>query len=257
MTDQLDHSPAPASAPRRIGAQARFETGTLLRNGEQLLVSLIFPVLALVGVVLAPIPGLEAVTDVRVAAPGAFALAIVSTAFTGQAISTAFDRRYGVLRYLGVCPLGRGGLLAAQAIAVLAVEAVQFVVLAVVAFALGWAPALGAVGVLAAVTFWLVGSWTFVALALLLGGTMRAEGVLAMANLVWVILLGVGGLILPLHVMPAAVENVARWLPSAPLGDGFRAALTGDGFDLGALVLLAAWGLVATGLTTRVFRWSD
>lgn len=250
--------PAPAPAHRRVLAQARFEVGTLLRNGEQLLVSIAFPVLALVGLVLVPVPGLESVTDVQVATPGALALAIVSTAFTGQAISVAFDRRYGVLRYLGVTPLGQGGLLTAKALAVLVIELIQLVVLAGVALALGWNPAAaGLGGAIAAVLFWLVGSWTFVAFALLLGGTMRAEGVLAVANLVWVILLGVGGLVLPVRVLPSALASVAAWLPSAPLGEGLRAALTGAGLDLGALALLTAWAVVGTLLATRFFRWSD
>ena len=61
------------------------------------------------------------------ATAGALALAVVSTAFTGQAISTGFDRRAGVLRLLGTTPLGRGGLLAAKGVAVLSVLAVQVV----------------------------------------------------------------------------------------------------------------------------------
>ena len=141
--------PAPASA--RVLAQARFDTGTLLRNGEQLLVSLVLPALALVGVTLAPFPTLSE-PRIDTVAPGILALAVLSTAFTGQAISTAFDRRYGVLRLLGSTPLGRGGLLAGRIIAVLVVEVIQFVVLGAVALLMGWRPDLA--GILPFLVLW-------------------------------------------------------------------------------------------------------
>lgn len=248
-------SPAPAPVSARVAAQAKFETGTLLRNGEQLLVSLIFPLMALAGLAFTASPDLGDAPRIDLAVPGVLALAIVSTAFTGQAIATGFDRRHGVLRYLGVTPLGRGGLLLGKALAVLVVEIVQFAVIAAVGFALGWRPDVA--GLVLALPFWLVGSWAFVSLALLLAGTMRAEGVLAVANLVWVLLLGVGGLVIPTTVLPAAVQPAAGLLPSAALGDGLRAAMTAGVFDVAAFGLLTAWAVVTTLLATRFFRWSD
>ena len=81
---------------RRILAQARFEAEILVRNGEQLLVSLVLPVLAMLALSASSYPDLPE-PRIALVAPGVLALAIVSTAFTGQAIQTAFDRRYGVL----------------------------------------------------------------------------------------------------------------------------------------------------------------
>lgn len=249
-------SPPPAPAPllRRVRAQGRFETGTLLRNGEQLLVALVLPSMALFGLALTNVPDLGH-DRIGVVVPGVLALAIISTAFTGQAISTGFDRRYGVLRLLGVTPLGRSGLLLGKAIAVLTVEGIQFVVLAALAVALGWRPALG--GLPAAVFFWLLGTWVFVALALLLAGLLRAEAVLAVANLVWVVLLGVGGVLFPPQLMPAAARPVVELLPSAGLADGLRGALGTGSFDAGAALVLLMWGLLATAGALRAFRWSD
>ena len=255
MTASTTDSGTPAATSARVAAQAKFETGTLIRNGEQLLVSLIFPLMALFGLAFTTSPSLGDGPRIDFAVPGVLALAIVSTAFTGQAISTGFDRRYGVLRYLGVTPLGRNGLLLGKGLAVLVIEIVQFVVIAAVGVALGWRP--DPAGLIVAVPFWLVGSWTFVAIALLLAGTVRAEAVLAIANLVWVLLLGVGGLIIPTSVLPDAVAPVASLLPSAGLGDGLRAAMTGAGFDVLAFGVLAAWAVLATLATTRLFRWSD
>ena len=121
------------------------------------------------------------------------ALCVISSAFTGVAIQTGFDRRYGVLRLLGASPLGRFGLLAAKAVAVLCVVALQFAVIGGLGLALGWEPHWA--GIPAALVSALLGTWAFVALALLLAGTVRAEGVLALANLVWVLLLAMGGVV--------------------------------------------------------------
>lgn len=251
---QVAH-PRPASISARVMAQARFEAATLLRNGEQLIVSLVLPALALLAMAFTQSPDLGAGRRIDVAVPGVLALAILSTAFTGQAISTGFDRRYGVLRLLGVSPLGRSGLLAGKAGAVLLVEVIQLGALAVLGLALGWRPV--ASGLAPTILFWLLGTWVFVALALVLAGWLRAEAVLALANLIWVLLLGLGGVVLPRHLMTEQVAAIVGALPSAALGDGLRAALLTGRFDAYAALVLFGWGLGATALCLRIFRWSD
>jgi ABC-2 type transport system permease protein len=246
---------AAAPARNRVLAQARFEIGTLLRNGEQLLVALILPAAALIALVLSQTPSLGQGRRVDLAVPGVLALAVISTAFTGQAISTAFDRRYGVLRLLGVSPLGRKGLLVAKALAVLTIELLQFVVIGALSLAFGWHPRW--MGLLSGGLLALVGTWTFVALALLLAGTLRAEGVLALANLIWVALLGLGGVIVPSTEMPAGLSHVAPLLPSGALGDGLREAFIHGRPATVPLLVLVVWGAVATALASRTFRWSD
>jgi ABC-2 type transport system permease protein len=244
-----------APARDRVLAQARFEATTLLRNGEQLLVAIVLPAMALIGLALSSTPSLGAGRRVDVAVPGVLALAVISTAFTGQAISTAFDRRYGVLRLLGVSPLGRSGLLVAKALAVLTIELLQFIVIGGLGLALGWHPHW--LGLFPAALLALVGTWTFVALALLLAGTLRAEGVLALANLIWILLLGLGGVIVPPSQLPAGLSHLATLLPSGALADGLRQAFIGGGLAAIPLLVLVAWGAVATYLASRTFRWSD
>lgn len=254
MTSATAAGPAPAPAVHRVLAQARFETSVLLRNGEQLLVAIILPALALVGLTFAHVPDLGAGRRIDVLAPGVLALAVMSTAFTGQAIQTGFDRRYGVLRLLATTPLGRGGLLAGKALAVLVVEAIQLVVLGALALVLGWHPHWG--GLPAALLVGVLGTWAFVSLALLLAGTVRAEAVLALANLVWVLLLGAGAVVVPARTLPGGLEAVATWLPSGGLGEGLRAALLHGEVDGRALVVLVLWGAVGTVAARRLFRWS-
>lgn len=245
-----------STAMTRVRAQAGYETRTLLGNGEQLLVSLVLPALALVGMALSSQPSLGAGRRIDIVVPSVLALAVVSTAFTGQAIATGFDRRYGVLRFLGTTPLGRDGLLWGKALAVLVIVALQTVVLGALGASLGWHPHAG--GIVVAVLFLLLGTFTWVALSLLLAGSLRAEGVLAVANLIWVLLAALGGLLYPTSRLPDGVGAVVRLLPSGALGDGLRDALTGRDGDLWLpVIVLLVWGVAAAALTTRTFRWSD
>ena len=246
---------AAAPAPRRVAAQARFETGTLLRNGEQLLVALVLPCAALLGLAMTSSPSLGPGRRIDLAVPGVLALCVISSAFTAQAIATGFDRRYGVLRLLGVSPLGRGGLLGAKGIAVLAVETLQLVVIGGLGLALGWHPA--PAGFLWGAVFAVAGSWAFVALALLLAGILRAEGVLAAANLLWVALLALGGVIVPRSQLPVGLSHLAAVLPSSALGDGLRQAFVHGRLAGVPLLVLLAWAAAATVLASRTFRWSD
>ncbi len=147
-------TPAPGSAPlpRMVAAQARMETRLLLRNGEQLLLAVVIPLVVLVGGILAA-RGFDlslSAAPVDLLTPGVLALAVMSTSFTSLAIATGFERRYGVLKRLGSSPLPRSGLLAGKVGALLVVETIQLVVLGAAGLALGWSPTVTAAGVVGA-----------------------------------------------------------------------------------------------------------
>lgn len=254
IAETTTHVPTPAPRGQRVVAQARFEAGILVRNGEQLLVSLVLPVLALVALVTVSYPDL-ATPRIAVVAPGVLALALVSTAFTGQAIQTAFDRRYGVLRMLATTPVGTDGLLAGKALAIGAVAAAQLAVLGLLAALMGWRP--DPLGLLLAPVTGALGVWVFVALALLVAGAMRAEAVLAVANLAWVLIAGVGGLLLPGGTLGGTVAAIVRWLPSGALGDAFRDQLAHGSVPLLPWLVLLVWGTALSLAVLRTFRWRD
>ena len=91
-------APAPGAAPvrRMLAAQTRAELTLVLRNSEQVLLSLVIPLGLLVLLVTVPFIAVDgARADFFV--PGVLALAVMSTAFTGQAIGVGFERQYGVL----------------------------------------------------------------------------------------------------------------------------------------------------------------
>ena len=252
-------TPAPGAAPMRqmIAAQAGFETRTLLRNGEQLTLTLIIPLLLLIAFSLEPLVSFGAgYTRIGFLTPGVIALAIMSTAFTSQAIATGFERRYGVLKRLGATPLSRTGLIAAKTVTVIAVELLQAVIIIVVALALGWSPNASPAAVVVVPLLVLLGTAAFSGFALLLAGTLRAEATLAGANLVYVVLLGIGGVVFPLTKFPQAARPLLELLPTGALSTGLRGVLAGGAaFPVKDAVTLAIWAVAGIALAARFFRW--
>lgn len=250
----LDLSPAPGGAPvaRRVLRHGFMETRLLVRNGEQLLLALVIPLGILVGGRLLPAEFGRPPT----LSPSVLAMAIWSSAFTSVAIATGFERRYGVLERLATTPLGRSGLVAGKSLAVGAVVFGQLVVLSATAGLLGWRPLLSGSAVTAAAVTGVLATATFTALALLLASVFRAEVTLGLANLFFLLLLAGGALLVPLPAYPAAVQPILRLLPTAALGEEFRAAAIGQAL-LWPLFVLAAWLVVSTLLVRKYFRWTS
>ncbi|SDK88029.1 ABC transporter permease [Streptomyces indicus] len=249
------YSPKPGAAPmgRMITAQALFETKMLLRNGEQLLLTVVIPSLLLVLFSSVDIIDTGSGKSVDFLAPGILALAVMSTAFTGQAISTGFERRYGVLKRLGTSPLPRWALMTAKTLSVLVIEVLQIALLTAIAFALGWSPQGNPFAV---VLLLILGTAAFSGLGLLMAGTLKAEATLAAANLVFLLLLVGGGVIVPLDKFPDAAQNVLGLLPISALSDGLRDVLQhGAGMPWGNLAILAVWAVLGLGAAARFFRW--
>jgi ABC-2 type transport system permease protein len=254
----LDLSPRPGAAPflRMVLAQAAIEARLMLRNGEQLLLAVVIPVIVLVGGVSgARHVGLHFVhRPVDVFTPGVLALAVMSTSFTSLAISTGFERRYGVIKRLGSSPLPRSGLLVGKVLALLLVEGLQIAVLVVVGVILGWHPQAGVAGVIGAVLAIMLGTAAFASLGLFVAGVLRAEATLAAANLIYLLLLAAGAVVLPSSSY-GAFGHVTAWLPSGALGDAMRTSFQHGVVAWRDLAVLVVWTGVGTVLTARTFRW--
>jgi len=244
--------PRPNSVPRMLAAQYGLELKLLLRNGEQLLLTMFIPITLLIGLTLLPL-GAFGANRVAVFVPAIMALAVISTAFTGQAIAVAFDRRYGALKRLGATALPVWCIIAGKALAVVSVVFLQAILLGGIGLALGWRP--NPAGLLLGAAIIALGTATFVAMGLLLGGTLRAEIVLAVANLLWFIFAGFGALTLETETVPRALSWVARLTPSGALTEALARAteLSVDWFGIG---VLAAWGAVSAVAALRWFRFT-
>ncbi len=252
-------SPAPGAAPygRMLVSQARLETSLMLRNGEQLLLTLVIPLVLLVLLAGSDVVDVSGGgsddTRTTTAVAGVLTVAVMSTAFTGLAIATGFERRYGVLRRLAATPLPRSALLLGKASAVLLVEAVQVVLVVAVALLLGWD---GSAQWTALALLVLTGTAAFAGLGMLMAGTLRAEATLAAANLVYVVLLVAGAALVPVARYPEAVQPVLAALPSGALGEGMRAVVVdGSGVPWANLAVLALWAVGGLSLAARFFRW--
>ncbi|MFB7607018.1 ABC transporter permease [Streptomyces gardneri] len=249
------YSPKPGAAPvgRMIAAQTALETRMLLRNGEQLLLTVIIPSLLLVLFSTVDIVDTGAGEAVDFLAPGVLALAVLSTAFTGQAIATGFERRYGVLKRLGASPLPRWALMTAKTLAVLVTEVLQVALLTAIALALGWSPQGNPLSVLLLLV---LGTAAFSGLGLLMAGTLKAEATLAAANLVFLLLLVGGGVIVPLDKFPEPARSLLELLPISALSDGLRDVLQhGAAMPWGNALVLAVWAVLGLGAAAKFFRW--
>ncbi len=244
---------APAPRWRAIFAQLGMELRLLLRRPENLVVTLVIPIGVLLffgTVVVLPTDGGDPVSELL---PGVIALAVIATSFVSLGIATAYERAYGVLKRLGSSPLSRSGLVLGKIGAVAFIELVQVVVLVGIAIGLGWRPdGLSLPVVLAAVV---AGTAAFAGLGLLMAGTLRAEAVMALANAVFLVLLLLGGLIVPLDRLPEPLAAVSSALPAAALTEVLRAGLVGSGDITGPAVVLAAWAIGAVAAASALFRW--
>src|SRR5437764_7604756 len=113
--------------------QTRFELLLTLRRGENILVTLIVPVLLLIfftSLNIAPAVNGHAVNFLL---PGILALAVMAAGMVNLGIATAYERYYGVLKRLGSSPLPRSGLILAKVLSILILEAVQVLLLVGVA----------------------------------------------------------------------------------------------------------------------------
>jgi ABC-2 type transport system permease protein len=240
------------SVPRMVWAQTSLELRLALRHPEQVFLTLVVPVLLMLGltltsVVAIPSPRIGEVT------PAVVVVAVMSTAFTSQAISLAFDRRYGVLRRLASTALPRWLIVVGRLAAMFGVVAVQLVVLCVLALLLGWTPMLSGVGW--ALLLVVLGCAAFGSLGLLLGGTLRAEIVLAVANLVWFGLLLAGGIAVPVSALPSALAAVVVYLPSGALAGGLHSVLVfGIAPSPVQVAVLLGWAAVAAVAAMRTVR---
>ena len=247
----------PASWLRMALALLGHELRLVLRRGEGLLITFVIPVgVLLVFSAFDTSGGVVAGRPVDRLLPGSIGLAVIAASLVSLAISTGFERQYGVIKRLGGSPAGSSVVVASKTASVVIVEIVQMILLVGIAsFALAWHAGPDA-SLLLTVVALVLGTVAFAGLGLLMAGTLRAEATLALANLLFLVALVLGGIVLPVERLPGAVASVANVLPAAALtrtlGIGLG-TVTGDATE--PLVLLAGWAILLAVLAARKFRW--
>lgn len=243
-----------ASPARQILVQTRYELLLTMRRGENILITLIVPVLLLIFFaslnIVPPVNG----SAINFLLPGILALAIMAAGMVNLGIATAYERYYGVLKRLGSSPLPRSGLIMAKVISILILEVVQLILLAGVAILFyRWQPA-GALWL--AILEMALGTVAFAALGLAMAGALRAEVTLAGANALFLVFVLLGGGILPLNHLPGPLAAFAQLLPAAALTQLLQASLgASTAFPTFALIVLAIWAVAALLVAIRTFQW--
>lgn len=232
--------------------QTLFEIRSILRNGEQLMVTFLFPIglffLLTQTTILMP----ELTDRVQTFSPGIFTIAIIATSFTSQAIATAFDRRNGVLRLIGTTPVGRSGLLTAKIGANLGIAILQSILLyALISFSDRDANLNLGVLLLAIV----LGTITFTALAFLIAGTIRAEAVLALANIFLILMLTTPGVLKAYESSSSLLDTPLKATPQVLLANLIRPDTLGHVNIIYPSFGLLAWAVAFSVIAARTFKW--
>ncbi|MGD7706065.1 ABC transporter permease [Microlunatus sp. Y2014] len=254
--DALDLSPAPTPRSRggNVWRHGLTDAALQLRNGEQLLLTVLIPVgLLVIGHFFA-----RDLLPIEQLAPSVMALALWSSCFTGTAIATGFERRYGVLERLAATPLTRAGLILGKTLGVVIICAIQVLLLITVSVLLGWRPSPTAVDLVVLPLTTLGAMISFVACALIMAGRLRAEVTLALANVVYLTLAVGGGLVAPLATYPGPLAVIAGLLPTGALGEAWRSFSTGAADGPAAfwpVAVVAVWAALTTLVASKVFRW--
>lgn len=212
-------NPQRATVAKMLGAQGLIEAKLFLRHGEQLLLSFIIPIAGLLALHFQPVID----THLDHIFPTMLAMAAMSSGFTGQAISLAFDRRYGALKRTGASGVPAWTIVLGKILGVLGVSLLQIILLSLCALLLGWQVS-GAGIVVGFITFF-VGVAMFTTFGLLMGGSLSSELVLGFANLLWFALIGIAAVVMMRE--DSSPSLAMEFVPSVALADGLRDAFNG------------------------------
>ncbi|GAA1379318.1 MULTISPECIES: ABC transporter permease [Catellatospora] len=179
--------------------------------------------------------------------------ALVGALSVGIAVSQ--ERANGWLRQLRITPLSPAQVVAVKALlaSLLAIPPVVSVGL-VAAFAHGVSFSAGQ-WVALVVLMWL-GSLPFAAFGLALGFTLPPQLTQPVSMLGVFGLAFLGGLFVPVAVMPHVLASIATWLPSNRFAELGWSVVAGQAPPVGGVAILAAWALVFGALAAWAYRRS-
>ena len=233
-------------------SQIRYEISATLARGESFLLTLGIPIVFLLFFSKVKVITFPAGDPVHFVAPGIMALAIMSSAMVSLSISTGFERSYGVLTRLQATPLGRRRLITAKLLALLLVEFIQVVVIALVALSIGWNPEDLIVQAILAVV---LATAAFGGIALVLAGRLEGTVNLAVSNGIYILLLLMGGMVIPLAKLGSLAAKIAILLPSGALSQILHHALGGRTIGMLPWVSLSVWAVLAPLMAMKLFRF--
>jgi ABC-2 type transport system permease protein len=232
-----------------------WELSLNVRNGEQLLLVVVIPVAIFLAATttnflptLADSPATALATVLTVS--------VLASAFTSVAISTAFERRSGALLYMSTTPLGKSDVVVAKVIATMftVILSCGAVFIAALVTSFGSITALALMLPLTLIIL-IGGAVAGASWALTLASILRAEGVLALANAIFVVAILFGGILIPLDQLPDVWANIAQFLLPGALAMALTSVLVEEAIDISASVTVFIWAIVGTIVASKSFRW--
>jgi len=190
--------------------------------------------------------------------PTAAAMGILFSAYPTVATALAASREDGVLKRLHGTPMPTSVFLAGRIAAAVVFALVSFVVMITVGTLLFDVDLLGRTALATAVTT-IVAIASFaacgLAVAMLASSAATAQAASIASTVVIAFLSGLMGF----GDMPDWADRIAAFFPVRPFNEALREQFnpfgTGAGWDVGALAVMAAWGVAAAVVAARAFRW--
>lgn len=167
----------------------------------------------------------------------------MSASLMGLSISVAQDREQPWNPYLRTLPAGPLPRFAGRILTTMAVMLLAVVPVLVIA-ALFTEAAITAPRLLLGLAALLAGSVPFMLLGLLLGFVLSSKAAIGVSQLLFFPVAILGGLFLPLQIMPAFVQAVSPFMPSRGAVELVWSATTGTPPHLVSLLALGGWTAV-------------
>lgn len=232
----------------RSKRQANWEFRNTISNGEQILLIVIIPLAALIGLAYLPLGFADG--NFPQVVSGVVSVSLLATGFTSMAIATGFDRRSGALAYLGTTPLGRPALITGKLIAAIVVALAGVAIVLAAAVTIGWRPTPATLWLIPVIILVLA---VYVPWALVLASLIRAEATLAVANAIFVLAMLFGGVLIPATSLPYG--GFIGWLPFAAATEVIASVISASPIAPFAVGTLVIWVLVGIITAARTFRW--
>lgn len=248
-----------------LGHQVRYENRSFWRNPPAAFFTIAFPLMFLFiinwifGSEKMPGPGGREVDGSTLYIPMIATFSLITACFTNLATALPFARDYGTLKRIRGTPLPAHIFMLGRVLHV-ATLGLGLVVITVAAGAVFFGVDVPTTRAPAFVASVVVGAASFCCMGLAMAAAVpNADAAPAVVNAVVMPLFFASGVFIPAGSLPDWLVTTAAVFPVKNLADALTASFdpfaTGSGFDLGALVIVAAWGAVGLGVAVRYFSW--
>lgn len=223
---------------KQIFAYTLLEIKLMLRRGENLLLTIFVPAILLLYLEIKLKSNDVIITSKYVSAlKTTLVIATIASAFTSNAISVGFDKRFGILKRVQILPLQIKGYLFSKILATYILLVLEFFVLSMInLFFTGYFNPLYLFIMILVSPF-------FVILGLFFAGVLKAETNLALVNTFFIILSIFSGI---------NTNNVfLKLIPSV----AFRSLL--NSFDYFSAIYLLALTVIFVFIVSKTFKYSE